>query len=135
MRKINKIIVHCSATVEGKDFGISDFRKWHMRKGWSDVGYHFCIRLDGTIEWGRDIEKVGAHCKGENANSIGIVYTGGVDENIKPKDTRTEAQKESLLLLLKTLKKIYPNATIHGHRDFSNKACPSFDATSEYSQL
>ena len=79
------------------------------------------------------LDTVGAHCKGHNSKSIGICYIGGVEEDGKtPKDTRTEKQKDSLLLLLKTLKKSHPDATIHGHRDFANKACPSFDATAEY---
>lgn len=137
MRDIHYIVVHCSATKEGKDFGVDDFRKWHKRKGWSDVGYHFCIRLDGTIEDGRPIEKIGAGVRGYNSNSIHVCYTGGVDENIKPKDTRTKEQKESLFYLLTDLKRRFPKAEILGHRDFPDvrKACPSFDAKGEYHNI
>jgi len=137
VREIKYIVVHCSATKEGKDFGVEDFRKWHKRKGWSDVGYHFVIRLDGTIEDGRPIEKIGAGVRGYNSNSIHICYTGGVDENIKPKDTRTEAQKEALRFKLMALKQQFPHAEILGHRDFDGvrKACPSFDAKGEYKNI
>ena len=79
---------------------------------------------------------IGAHCSGQNANSIGICYVGGLAKDGKtPKDTRTDAQKHSLLELLKELKAKYPNATIHGHREFAAKACPSFDAKSEYKDI
>lgn len=136
-RVINEIIVHCSATPEGRDYTIGDIYHWHREQGWSDVGYHYVIHLDGSIHYGRDVDIVGAHCKGHNQHSIGVCYIGGTSANniLIPKDTRTPAQKESLLCLLTTLKKLYPKASIHGHRDFAEKACPSFDATSEYKNL
>lgn len=130
---INKIIVHCSATPEGRDIDSTRIDKWHRDRGWKMIGYHYVIRLDGSIELGRPMSMQGAHVRGHNENSLGICYIGGVDKDMVAKDTRTDEQKESLLLLLKTLKKIYPDAKIHGHRDFSSKACPSFDATEEYS--
>jgi len=137
MREINKIIVHCSATRENENFEVSEIRKWHVEgRGWSDIGYHFYIDLYGQIHKGRDIAKMGAHCKGQNRNSIGICYCGGVEADGKtPKDTRNIEQKEALLAVLRTLKAMYPNAIIHSHRDFANKACPSFDATAEYENL
>ena len=137
MREINKIIVHCSATREGENFEVSEIRKWHVDgRGWSDIGYHFYIDLYGQIHKGRDIAKIGAHCKGHNRNSIGICYCGGVEADGKtPKDTRNTEQKEALIALLRTLKAMFPNAVIHSHRDFANKACPSFDATAEYEDL
>ena len=137
MRTINKIIVHCSATREGQEINTETIRKWHVDgNGWSDIGYHFCILLDGTIDIGRPIERSGAHTIGENKNSIGICYIGGVELDGKtPKDTRTDNQKLSLLNLIKVLKEIYPEVVVHGHRDFSNKACPSFDATKEYKYI
>jgi len=95
----------------------------------------FFIKRDGQIELGRPIERSGAHTKGQNSNSIGICYAGGVDSEMCPEDNRTNKQKESFILLLKFLKNIFPNAVIHGHRDFSSKACPSFDATKEYKIL
>ena len=136
MREINKIIVHCSATREGENFEVAEIRKWHLARGFSDIGYHFYIDLYGEIHKGRDISKIGAHCKGHNRNSIGICYCGGVEADGKtPKDTRYDCQKESLIAVLRTLKAMYPNAVIHSHNDFANKACPSFNATEEYEDL
>mgnify|MGYP005729451009 FL=1 len=137
MREINKIIVHCSATREGENFDVAEIRRWHVEgRGWSDIGYHFYIDLYGQIHKGRDIAKMGAHCKGQNRNSIGICYCGGVESDGKtPKDTRNVEQKEALLCVLRTLKAMYPNAIIHSHKDFANKACPSFEATHEYENI
>ena len=101
-------------------------------RGWSDIGYHFVIELDGTIKQGRNVEKIGAHTKGENTNSIGVCYVGGVDKMNKAKDTRTEAQKESMIELIESLKSEYKTATIHGHNEYANKACPSFDVKKEF---
>ena len=135
-RKIKEIIVHCSATPEGKDYSVDTIRKWHLQRGFSDIGYHYIIYRDGSIHTGRDESVIGAHCKGHNSNSIGVCYIGGVATDGKtPKDTRTSEQRQSLLKLLKELKVKYPKASIHGHRDFSSKACPSFDATKEYSSI
>jgi len=134
-RTISEIIVHCTATPEGKPFTVEDIRRWHKAQGWSDIGYHYVVYLDGTVHKGRDVSIAGAHCLGHNAHSIGVSYIGGVDAQGHPKDTRTPQQKAALLMLLKKLKRLYPHASIHGHRDFAAKACPSFDATQEYSQL
>ena len=136
MREINKIIVHCSATREGENFEVAEIRKWHLARGFNDIGYHFYIDLYGEIHKGRDISKIGAHCKGHNRNSIGICYCGGVEADGKtPKDTRNTEQKDALLCVLRTLKAMYPNAVIHSHNDFANKACPSFNATLEYENI
>ena len=136
MREINKIIVHCSATREGENYEVAEIRKWHLARGFNDIGYHFYIDLYGEIHKGRDISKIGAHCKGHNRNSIGICYCGGVEADGKtPKDTRLDCQKEALLCVRRTLKAMYPNAVIHSHKDFANKACPSFDATNEYENI
>jgi len=137
MRSINEIIVHCSATREGQHIPVETIKKWHVEgRGWTDIGYHFYVELNGTIKKGRDIDKSGAHTKGHNRNSIGICYCGGVESDGKtPKDTRTEIQKESLLHVLKTLMAMFPLATIYSHNEFANKACPSFDATNEYENL
>ena len=135
-RCINEIIVHCSATAEGKDFTVDDIKKWHLARGFSDIGYHYVIYRDGTIHKGRDESKIGAHCTGHNSYSIGVCYIGGCTSDGKtPKDTRTDKQKASLLSLLRELKKKYPKASIHSHKDYAVKACPSFDATKEYSQI
>ena len=137
MREINKIIVHCSATPRHKDFSAEDIRDWHVKgNGWDDIGYHYVIRLDGSIEYGRMVDKSGAHSSGNNYDSIGICYVGGMDKDMEVwNDTRTDEQKESLLLLLKTLKKLHSKANIYGHKDFSTKVCPSFDAKEEYKNI
>jgi len=133
MRNIDKAIVHCSATPEGRDVSVETIRDWHKKRGWSDIGYHYVIDLDGVVHTGRPIERQGAHTKGYNKNSVGICYIGGVEKDGKtPKDTRTVAQKESLKELLLDLKSVFCDIVVHGHRDFSSKACPSFDATNEY---
>ena len=135
-RNIKEIIVHCTATPESRDYTVDDIRQWHKRQGWSDIGYHYVVYRDGTVHEGRDVDISGAHCTGHNANSIGVVYVGGVSSDGKtPKDTRTDLQKAALLSLLLDLRKLYPKAEIHGHRDFANKACPSFDATREYRKV
>jgi len=135
-RKINKIIVHCTATPECREIDITDVRRWHVEeRGWSDVGYHFLVLLDGTIQEGRPLERSGAHTKGHNHDSIGVAYVGGMDaEQSVPKDTRTEEQKEALVDLLCELRLSY-GGEIYGHRDFSSKACPSFDAKKEYENI
>lgn len=131
MRKIDKIIIHCSATPEGRDVKTETIRQWHLKRGWSDIGYHYVIELDGKIVSGRPLERVGAHCRGENTGSIGICYVGGVNEEMIPKDTRTEAQRAALHSLLFDLTDNFANATIHGHNEFSSKACPSFNVQTE----
>lgn len=136
MRDIDKIIVHCSATPEGRHTTVEEIRQWHLQRGWKDVGYHYVIYLDGTIHKGRPEEVVGAHCSGYNKNSIGVCYIGGVAKDGKtPKDTRTEGQKRALREILNRLKRDYPKATLHGHNEFANKACPSFNVKEEYKNL
>lgn len=136
MRDINKIIVHCSATPEGHNFTVKQIDAWHRQRGFNGIGYHFVIYLDGSVHMGRPLAEVGAHCKGYNAHSIGVCYIGGTASDGKtPKDTRTSEQKQSLIRLLKELKEKYPGVSIHGHREFANKACPCFDAKHEYKDL
>lgn len=142
VRTITELIIHCTATPEGKDFTVGDIRLWHTLpppkgRGWTDIGYHYVIYRDGTIHEGRNINMVGSHVTGHNANSIGIVYVGGMDaQNKEPKDTRTMKQKVALLNLLEALRMMYPKAKIYGHRDFTKaKKCPSFDAREEYKEI
>lgn len=136
-RFINKIIVHCTATPEGRVETVESIRNMHKSQGWADIGYHYVVYLDGSIHNGRNVDIIGAHCYGYNANSIGVVYVGGCDKKMKAKDTRTEKQKESLVKLLKDLRKLYPTAKIYGHKDLDKKGkdCPCFNAKEEYKKI
>ena len=134
MRKIDKIIIHCSATPEGRAVTVEEIRKWHTSppNNWNDIGYHYIITLDGKIHSGRPIATAGAHTVGHNANSIGICYVGGTDSAGKPKDTRNDLQKSAMAQLIHQLESQFPNATVHGHNEFANKACPSFNVKKEF---
>lgn len=128
-RKITEIIVHCTATKEGDDTTVEAIRRYHMKeRGFSDIGYHYLIYLDGSIHEGRSVHQAGAHCSGHNQNSIGVCYVGGLARDGKPKDTRTKAQRESLVRLVRALMDLYklPSSRVFGHYQFANKACPSF---------
>ena len=148
MREIKEIHIHCSATKEGVKNNITaqEIRKWHMSepRNWSDIGYHVVVGM-GAIEGGRPLHRIPASVKSKNTNAVAVCYVGGLDANGKAKDTRTPKQKEMLIKVIKNLKKLYPKATIHGHRDFSKdkdsdgvekhefmKMCPCFDAEVEY---
>ena len=154
MRSINKIVIHCSATMEGKPFNAESIRQMHLQRGFNDIGYHFVVLLDGTVEEGRSLETVGAHASGHNRFSIGICYIGGIGKTtvqgrpnvLGPKDTRTAAQKASMQNLVRQLRMKFPKAVVVGHRDLSPdlnkdgkitseefiKACPCFNAMTEY---
>lgn len=146
MRKINKIVIHCSATKESQWVDIEEIYRWHKKRGFREIGYHFVIKLDGSIEVGRTIDEIGAHAKGHNHDSIGVCYIGGLDSNGKAKDTRNTDQRKAMDNLITRLKNSFPNAEIIGHRDLSvdlngdgvisrnewMKECPCFDVKSEY---
>lgn len=145
-RKINLLIVHCSATPEGKEYSSDTISSWHQARNFSYyidpktgkkkyVGYHYLVHLDGTVEACRPESVRGCHVSNYNANSIGICYIGGLDAKGNAKDTRTPAQKTAILTLLKRLKNTYTGATIHGHREYAAKACPCFDAKKEYADI
>lgn len=138
-RRIDEIIIHCTANRADSRITVSDIRKDHIRRGFSDIGYHYVVYASGKIEAGRPEEKRGAHCKKGNHNrhSIGIAYIGGLDANGKPADTRTEQQRIMIGNLCSILMKKYPTIKkIVGHRDYdSSKECPCFDAQAEYSHL
>ncbi|MCM1319792.1 MAG: N-acetylmuramoyl-L-alanine amidase [Muribaculaceae bacterium] len=131
MRHIDKIIIHCSATESGRDFYAKDIDVWHRARGFNSIGYHYVITLAGSVETGRDERLQGAHCLGQNGRSIGICYIGGLKNGV-PADTRTPAQKKALKELVAMMRARYPGATVHGHREFANKACPCFDVGSEF---
>jgi len=137
MRTITLIIIHCSATPEGKSLSAEACRQDHIRhRGFRDIGYHFYITRDGEIHPGRPLEKVGAHCRNHNAHSIGICYEGGLDADGQAKDTRTLEQRGSLLALLRELKKNFPKALIVGHHDLNPlKECPCYPCVEEYKEL
>lgn len=140
MRSINKIIVHCSAgSINTKAADIVYFHTGPKAKGcngWKTPGYHFFIEKDGNVVQLVPVEKISNGVVGHNSDSINVCYAGGVDQQTFkiPMDTRTPEQKAALLALLKKLKAQF-QCPIYGHRDFATKACPSFDAKSEYKDL
>lgn len=135
MREINRIILHCTATVEGLEFKASTIDLWHKKRGWSEIGYHYVLYADGTIATGRDIRKKGAHVKGHNYDSVGVAYVGGIDKNKTPKDTMTMQQEMAFLHLVNSLRVVFGDMSVHGHNEFSSKACPSFDVQEKYKFL
>ena len=138
MRTINLIVVHCSATQGNRMLSPEALDLMHRRRGFNGTGYHYYIRKDGTVHLTRPVERIGAHVKGFNANSIGICYEGGLNEDGKPADTRTAAQRFALIDLLTILRHQYPEAQIAGHYQLSatiHKACPCYDPRKEYSGL
>lgn len=127
-RNITAIVIHCSATPEGRVLTVKDIDRMHRERGFNGVGYHWIIRLDGTVDKGRNEAIPGAHVSGHNFDTIGICYIGGVDVKMKAKDTRTPAQKAAMRRLVDQLLEKYPKAKVCGHRDFPGvkKDCPSF---------
>ncbi len=132
MRNINQIIIHCTATPAGRSVTVNEIDRWHRQRGFRCIGYHYVIYLDGTVAHGRNESIAGAHCKGFNAHSIGVCYVGGLDSKGNPCDTRTPEQRKALNELVADLRKRFPKATVHGHREFAAKACPCFDVSAEY---
>lgn len=130
----NTLTVHCAYTKPSQDIGAETIRQWHKDKGWSDIGYHFVIRRDGTLETGREFHRQGAHVAGHNHNSVGICLVGGMSEQGNPEPNYTDAQFITLRQLLDTLMHIYPHAQVKGHRDFEGvtKPCPCFDVAGWY---
>lgn len=131
MREINKIIVHASATAPSQDIGVSEIRHWHLGKGWSDVGYHYVIRRDGTREYGRDIKIPGAHAKGHNEDSIGICLVGGVTEDGKSDANFTFMQYITLSTIISEIQGFHGELEVIGHRDIEGvkKDCPCFNVS------
>ena len=136
MRNIKYIIVHCSDSPDNRDsVDAAEIRRWHTSppRNWRDIGYHYVIKRDGTVEHGRQEEVVGAHCEGYNQNSIGICLVGGVYGDGRPNNTNdighySPAQIKSLHHLCLQIKQRHPQAQVEGHRHFnSDKTCPNFD--------
>ena len=146
MRKIDLIVIHCSATRADRSLTLDDLEMQHRRRGFNGTGYHYYIRKDGTVHLTRPIERIGAHVKGFNSNSVGICYEGGLDARGNPKDTRTPEQRSALHLLVYQLLQQFRNARVCGHRDLSPdldgdgkvepwewvKQCPCFEVSKEF---
>ena len=146
MRIINLIVVYCSATREDCTLSPEDLDRLHRRRGFNGTGYHYYIRKDGTVHLTRLIERIGAHVKGLNSNSVGICYEGGLDAYGCPADTRTPEQRAALKLLVHQLFETFPGSRVCGHRDLSPdrngngeiepeewiKACPCFEVKAEF---
>lgn len=138
-RPVKDIILHCSATPEGVDYSVATIRRWHKAQGWSDIGYHYVIYRDGTVNVGRDVNVVGSHCTGHNTGSIGICYIGGCDATgKKAKDTRTLQQKVALKKLVRKLMDAYGLTlnNVHCHNSYTSaKACPSFSRSTFINEM
>ena len=136
MRKIDLIVVHCSATRCDRSYPVETLIADHGKR-FGYTGYHYYVTRDGRLYQTRHENLVGAHAKGYNKHSIGVCYEGGLNPQGKPADTRTDKQKKTLLGLLCALKLDYPDAVILGHRDLPDvhKACPCFNAKEEYAGL
>ena len=127
MRELNRIILHCTATPSWREVSVDEIRRWHVEgNGWSDIGYHYVILLDGTIARGRPLDVAGAHVKGHNKDSVGVVYVGGTDVTGQPQDTLNSNQLFALYKVVTSLRNLFGPLTLHGHNEFSDKACPSF---------
>ena len=135
-REVKLLVVHCSATRCNKNFSVEALRRCHLARGFASIGYHFYITRDGEIHPGRPLEKIGAHCRNHNAHSIGICYEGGLDAEGQAKDTRTLAQRGTLLALIRELRKRFPKALVVGHHDLNPmKECPCYPCVEEYKEL
>lgn len=136
MRTISEIIVHCTATPEGRAVTVAEIDAWHRARGWSGIGYHRVIGLNGERWQGRALEVIGAHCEGHNTGTIGVTYVGGLSSNGRDaKDTRNAAQRKSLLEELIDLRDRFDIKKVSGHNEYANKACPCFNASAEYDHL
>lgn len=140
-------MIHCTDTPSRREVTVSELDSWHRARNFEPyvspdgrkvyAGYHILVHLDGSYERIRPDDHRGQHCKQHNMNNraVSICYVGGRDSNGKLCDTRTEAQKRTLLTLVKTMRGKYPKAQICGHRDYAPKACPCFDARKEYKDI
>lgn len=144
---IDTIMIHCTATPSGREVSVAELDAWHKAANFEPyvtpggkkvyAGYHLLVHIDGSYERIRPDSQRGQHCRQEDMNNraVAVCYVGGCDNNNKPCDTRTEPQKKTLLTLVRTLKGRYPHAQVVGHRDYAPKACPCFDAKSEYKNI
>ncbi len=133
VRSITEVIIHCTATPEGKGFSIETIRQWHKARGFDDIGYHYVVMLDGSVAPGRPEALIGAHVAGHNTGTLGVSYVGGVTvDGRTAKDTRTPAQRDALMALVKELIDKYPTIRkVSGHNEYAAKACPSFSVPTD----
>jgi N-acetylmuramoyl-L-alanine amidase len=148
-RHCHTLVWHCTATPEGREFTRAQIRAMHLQRGFSDIGYHCLVHLDGSTSPGRSESQVGAHVSGHNSGTLGYSYVGGLAGGGKPKDTRTSAQKKTMLELTRSAIERYSLRAVVGHRDLSPdrdhdgvvepwewvKICPCFNAIAEYGYL
>jgi N-acetyl-anhydromuramyl-L-alanine amidase AmpD len=129
MRTIREIIIHCSATKPSMDIGAEWIRKIHVQQNkWRDIGYHYIVRRNGSVEVGRHISQVGAHCNGHNEGTIGICMVGGLSETGRPENNFTPDQFEAVQKLIFDKVSEFPEIVkLSGHNDYANKACPCFN--------
>ena len=128
-RRIDLIVVHCSATRSDSPTTLEAITAWHQARGFATIGYHYYITRDGEVHRGRPLHQVGAHAVGYNEHSIGVCYEGGLTADGTPADTCTLEQKDTLHRLLQRLREDYPEARVVGHRDLPGvrKECPCYD--------
>jgi len=120
MRAVRRHIIHCSDSPDDRDVDAAEIKRWHLERGWADIGYHFVIRRNGDIEGGRPLAQPGAHCEGHNRDSIGTCLVG--------RHGFAEGQIRALKYLHMVLGLQFPGLTVHGHRDFNpRKTCPNFE--------
>ncbi|RJL08397.1 N-acetylmuramoyl-L-alanine amidase [Paracoccus siganidrum] len=135
---VRYIVLHYSATYADQDLGVEDIRKMHLDRGFNDVGYHYIIKRDGTVQKGRADSTVGAHVAGHNTGSIGICCIGGLERASGPNvgvDNRTDAQKAATIRLVRDLLVRHPGAQVVGHRDLAPTLCPGFDVRSWWASV
>lgn len=133
MRVIDELTIHCSFTPRDMDIGVAEIRDWHVNdNGWDDIGYHFVIRRDGTLEPGRPQHIAGAHVKGFNGTSIGVCMIGGKSETGHAIANYTFNQWRTIAQLITVYMARYPGILVRGHCDVpdANKDCPCFDVES-----
>jgi N-acetylmuramoyl-L-alanine amidase len=137
MREIRRIIIHCAATRPEQDVGVAEIDRWHRERGWNGIGYHYVIRRNGLVETGRSEERMGAHVRGHNADSIGVCLAGGHGSSADdaPEDHYTPEQLRALPRLIGEIQGRYPGATVHGHNEYAAKACPGFRVAGHWSRL
>lgn len=125
-RKIKRLIFHCTATSQSAT--VASIQKyWKEKLGWKSPGYHIIVKPDGSWTQLTDFNAISNGVTGYNSDSINVSYIGGIDAKGKAIDNRTPQQKEIFEIIYYAFKEKLPNITFHGHNEFANKACPSFN--------